>query len=280
MIAELHTQGGPGVEVVGRGDRTGLAVVATDRPVLGESGCTLDRRLIDTLGGQDVVGAAVRDNSTLLGGTRGRVVSAEALDDVVLDERVLGPAVDAQVGVAIRVVGACERDGASSAWIPALASDEVALVAGPGDCVLATSFVGVRDIALPIGPEAVVVAIVGTGRRRRASALGKLSRTAIRNVRWSCESCDGRSRENERLGEEHCESKWSDCCLICNGEEVEVFDIRQVAASAEATTDIVAIASSPRLRSTIRSYVQIAPPHPQSCLDCICYCTASLPSLH
>ena len=200
MVPELHAERSPGIEVVGRGDGTSLAVVTADRPVLGESRSTLDRRLVDTLGSQDVVSAAIGDDSAFLGGARGRIVRPEALHDVVLDQWALGPAVDAQVGVAVRVVGARKRDGTSGAGVPALACDEVALVASPGDCVLATSLVGVGDVALAIGPEAVVVAIVRASRRWCARTPGELGRTAVCDVRGSSESGNGRSREKERLG--------------------------------------------------------------------------------
>lgn len=100
----------PSVEVVGRVDRAAGAVVAADRPVLVKGGSSNDGRLVDTLSSVDVVGAAVRCHLTQLGGTSGWVVGSKVLDDVVLDEGVLGPAVDGEVAVSVGVVAAREVD--------------------------------------------------------------------------------------------------------------------------------------------------------------------------
>lgn len=147
MRAELETVRGPCVEVVGGGDGAAGALGLADRPVLVEGARALDGGLVDPLGAVDVVGGAVRDHGAEAGGAGGRVVGAEVLDDVVLDQGVGGPAVDREVAVAVGVVGARVRDrsaGVCQSWwedgerflvevsvpgrarLPSLATDEVA----------------------------------------------------------------------------------------------------------------------------------------------------------
>lgn len=92
-------------------DRPAGAVVAAHRPVLVKGGRSDDGRLVDALRAVNVVDAAVRRHFAQLGGARGRVVGAKVLDNVVLDERVLGPAVDGEVAVAVGVVAAGVVDG-------------------------------------------------------------------------------------------------------------------------------------------------------------------------
>jgi hypothetical protein len=57
--------------------------------------------------------------------TTAGVVGAVGFEDVVLDQGVLAPAVDGEVGVALRRVGTLEVDGAGGALGPSLAGDEV-----------------------------------------------------------------------------------------------------------------------------------------------------------
>ena len=89
----------PRVEVVRSRDRAARAVRLADGPVLVEGSGALDRRLVDTRRLVDVVGRAGGGDGALEGETRAGVVGTEVLEDVVLDERVRGPAVDGQVGV-------------------------------------------------------------------------------------------------------------------------------------------------------------------------------------
>jgi hypothetical protein len=109
---ELHALGSPGVEVGLHVDGTGAALVLADRPVLVEGLSTVDGGLVDTLGLGDLVRGAIGGDGALDCGVGGGVVGAEVLNDVVLDQRVAGPAVDGEVGVALRVVGAGVGDGA------------------------------------------------------------------------------------------------------------------------------------------------------------------------
>lgn len=112
MLAEDETRLGPRREVVRGSDGARGAVLLTDGPELLESRGALDGRLVHTGGGEEVVGSAVRVDSADLGGAGGRVVGTEGLDDVVLDQRVLGPAVDGQVAVAVGPIIGGVRDGA------------------------------------------------------------------------------------------------------------------------------------------------------------------------
>lgn len=89
---------------------------------------------------------------------------------------------------------------------PSLATDPVALVAGPLHAVLASSSVGVADGARAIGPEGVVVAVAGAslaGRQRlpldELARLGGGSRE---------DASDGGQSEEQRAEGDH-----GGCCL-------------------------------------------------------------------
>jgi hypothetical protein len=97
--------------VARRGDGAAGAQALADGPVLREGGGALDRRLVGPCGLVDGVGPVVAvDGAQLRQPGRG-VVGAVRLGDVVLDQRVLGPAVDGEVGVSIRVEGGRVGDG-------------------------------------------------------------------------------------------------------------------------------------------------------------------------
>jgi hypothetical protein len=76
------------------------AVLLADGPVLLEGGGTLNGRLVGAGGLEESVGAAVDLGSADGGGGGGRVVGTEGLNDVELDQRALGPAVEGEVPVA------------------------------------------------------------------------------------------------------------------------------------------------------------------------------------
>lgn len=76
------------------------AVLLADSPVLLEGGGTLNGRLVGASGLEEGVGAAVDVGGANGAGGRGRVVGTEGLDDVELDQRALGPAVEGEVPVA------------------------------------------------------------------------------------------------------------------------------------------------------------------------------------
>jgi hypothetical protein len=86
-------------------------VLGADGPVLLESGGALDRRLLGAGGLEESVGAAVDLSGADGAGARRRVVAAEGLDDVELDERALGPAVEGEVPVARSLDGGVVSDG-------------------------------------------------------------------------------------------------------------------------------------------------------------------------
>lgn len=95
----------------GKVDGTGSAVLGADGPVLLESGGALDRRLLGAGGLEEGVGAAVDLSGADGAGARRRIVAAEGLDDVELDERALGPAVEGKVPVARGLDGGVVGDG-------------------------------------------------------------------------------------------------------------------------------------------------------------------------
>lgn len=103
---------GPSVEVSASVDGTTRALVRTDGPVLVEGAGALDGGGVVTGALEDLVVGAVDVDGALAGGAGGGVVGAEVLDDVVLNERVAGPAVDGEVGVAVGLVGTAVVDGA------------------------------------------------------------------------------------------------------------------------------------------------------------------------
>lgn len=84
------------------------------------------------------------------------------LENVVLDKRAGSPAVDRQVGVAVRVEVGIEGDGPVGTGAPALACDKVLHAGGPGHRVLATVAIGVGHVAAA-DPERVVVVTAGAG---------------------------------------------------------------------------------------------------------------------
>ena len=113
MAAETETSLGPGVEVSTGVDGSAGSLVAADGPVLLEGlAVTLDGRSTVASADSNVVDGSVDVDLTLLLSTGRGVVGAEVLDDVVLDERVAGPAVDSEVAVTVGAVVTRVLDGA------------------------------------------------------------------------------------------------------------------------------------------------------------------------
>ena len=81
-----------------------------DRPKLRKGLGTLDRRRVVPHRRVNVIRAAIRGHCTFVGAAAAGVVVAVGLDDVVLDERVLGPAVDGEVAVSAGVEAAAVVD--------------------------------------------------------------------------------------------------------------------------------------------------------------------------
>lgn len=86
--------------MVCRGHRPAGPLALPDRPVLVERGRALDTGRVGTNALVNAVRGAVAGHSTLVGQARRWVVRAVRLDNVVLDQRAGGPAVDAEIGVA------------------------------------------------------------------------------------------------------------------------------------------------------------------------------------
>lgn len=86
-------------------DGTAGTLLLADRPVLLESSSSNNRGLLVAGGDEDIVGSTVRGDGTPPRSTRGWVVRAKVLNDVVLDQGVLGPSVNGEVGVALVAVG-------------------------------------------------------------------------------------------------------------------------------------------------------------------------------
>lgn len=91
-----------------------------NRPELLEGGSTVNGWLVVTGRLENVVCAAVRVDGTLLLSSRRGVVGAVSLDNVVLDERVAGPAIQRNVRVnVLRIPGTAVCHGLGSAGVSA-----------------------------------------------------------------------------------------------------------------------------------------------------------------
>jgi len=102
---QVHALAGPGIEVSLHVNRAGRALVLTNRPVLLKGLGAINGWLVGAGRLGDLVGRTVGRHGALVLGLGRGVVSSKVLNDVVLDERVAGPAVDGKVGVAVGVVG-------------------------------------------------------------------------------------------------------------------------------------------------------------------------------
>jgi hypothetical protein len=112
VLSKRHALAGPRIEVRLHVDRTAGTLVLANRPVLLKGLCAVDGGLVGAGALRNLVRGTVGGHGALVGRLRRRVVRAEVLDDVVLDQRVAGPAVDGEVGVAVGVVLAGVGDGA------------------------------------------------------------------------------------------------------------------------------------------------------------------------
>ena len=193
MLTQLQTSVGPGIEVVLSSDGATNTAALADGPVLFEGRGALNGRSILTRSLVDLVGGAVALDGAELGSPGGGIVVAVLLNDVVFDEGVLGPAVERDIAVAVALpltaVGdspgntmmlvACGLQDVSiriilsTAGVPSLSGDEVVAVS-PLHTVLATVAIGVFDITTAVGPEGVVVAVVGARLGAGDGAFGEL----------------------------------------------------------------------------------------------------------
>jgi hypothetical protein len=124
VVAHLHAVLGPSSEMVAGGHSTADPLLRANAPVLGESLRAVDGRCVDASTGVDLVLAAVGGHGALVSQLAGGVVGAVRVEDVVFDERVAGPTVDAEVGVAVGLEGAGVFDGSVC----------IVLEVGYGDC--------------------------------------------------------------------------------------------------------------------------------------------------
>lgn len=153
MSTQLLADFSPGIKVVLGCDSAANTFSSPDAPELLEGRSSIDTWLVGACRLVDIIGAPVTLDRTLLASTRGRVVGAVALDDVILDERVACPAVERDIRVYARCVpGSGVVYDLGTSWVPALAGHEVSDVV-PGYAVLAAIFVVVGYRALIIRPE-------------------------------------------------------------------------------------------------------------------------------
>lgn len=95
--SELLSCLGPSIKVVLRSDGSSNALLCPYRPELLEGGGAIDTGLVGPGGLVDIVGSTIGRDLALLGCPAAGVVRAIALNDVVLNERVARPAVQAHV---------------------------------------------------------------------------------------------------------------------------------------------------------------------------------------
>ena len=181
VLTELEALGRPGIEVGLHIDRTAGALVLTNRPVLLKGRGAINGRLVGTSSLSNLVRRAVRGDSALVLGVGRRVVGTEVLNDVVLDERVAGPAIDGKVRVAVGAVGTRVGDSTGRSRVPSLSSDEVAARA-PLDAVGSSVAVGVGGLGATVSPPGEVAAVVGASGGGSALAGNEVARRASSNV--------------------------------------------------------------------------------------------------
>ena len=107
---QSHAEAFPRVEVVCRGDCSAGSVGLTDGPVLLKGRCSLDGGCVGTGCLINLVSTAVTGNGAFICKASAGVVGAEVLGDIVLDQRVGGPAVDREIAVAAGLIVGRERD--------------------------------------------------------------------------------------------------------------------------------------------------------------------------
>jgi hypothetical protein len=213
---ELQAKLSPGVEVVSSSNSTRRTLVLADAPVLVEGSGTGDGGLVGANALVDIVGGAVRGYGAHVLETAAGVVGAVGLENVVLDQGVLAPAVDGEVRVTLGRVGTLEVDVAGGTLGPTLASDEVVALL-PRDTVFTSTLVvvvdgtatfllsvHVRDLSmlkyeLTSVPEGVVVTVV-LASASRGGALDQRGKTVLDGLSdRGCQSGDeGRSGNEER----------------------------------------------------------------------------------
>jgi hypothetical protein len=115
--AQVQANAGPGVEVIACGDGSADALGGADGPVLLEGSGAFDRWSVCACAHVNIVCSAIAGDGAFLGGAGRRVVGAVRFDDVILDERVGGPAVDSKIAVTIGAVSARIGDGSGRRYM-------------------------------------------------------------------------------------------------------------------------------------------------------------------
>ena len=199
VLAEVQAELSPSVKVALGGDGAAAGpLVLPVGDVLPEGALALDAGLVDLLVLPDVVDAAVaRDAADLLALGAARTVAGVLLD-VVLDERVGGPAVDGDEDRAGGGLGlALELDVAVGARAPALADYEVA---GVGE-VDRVAVVGRVELDVAAGLVVLVVVLAAGDDICGEVEIGKIDR------RVSSRSCHdargGRKGQSKSAESDH-----------------------------------------------------------------------------
>lgn len=152
-------------------------MIPPHRPELVKRRPPNNRRLVHPLSAVNIVITPVTVDCAETGGPAAGVVGTVALDDVVLDERVLCPAVEGEVRVHVAAgPGAVVLDHFGPAGVPAFAADPVAYV-GPGGGVSTVGLVAVVDGAAAVGPvgvEVTAVEAVAFGVASGGAAVGRV----------------------------------------------------------------------------------------------------------
>lgn len=112
LSSESHAGRVPCVEVAAHGDGAAAALGLADGPELVEVlSVAVDGGGVGAAAAEEAVNATVAGDAADAGGAARGVVGAKVLDDVVLNQRVAGPAVDGEVAVAVGPVVGGVPDG-------------------------------------------------------------------------------------------------------------------------------------------------------------------------
>lgn len=195
VLAKVHAELGPGVEVALGGDGSAAGtLVDTVGDVLGEGGGADDRRLVHLGVLPDVVaGAIAGDGADLLALSGARTVGGVLLD-VVLDKRVGGPAVGGDKdGASSGRGGALEVDLPGGSSLPALSNDEVT---GVGE-LNGVAVVGGLEVDVAAGLVVLVVVLAAD----KAGGVVQLEVGKVRDGSRSSESASSGGKRNSDGGE-------------------------------------------------------------------------------
>lgn len=211
MGTKVQAKLSPSVEVAlgGNGSAAGALVHAV-ADVLREGGGTNDGRLVDLSVLPDVVGRAVAGDGADLLALSGASTIASVLLDVVLDKRVLGPAVNRDEDRAgLGLSRTREVDIPGSSGLPALADDKVTSV-GELDGI---AVVGGAEVDIAAGLVVLVVVLA-------ADETGSVVQLEVGKIRNGSRDGEGASSYGKRGGDggecNHFDC-WRSECRVKNG---------------------------------------------------------------